>query len=201
MREHCAYHPASGGAAGRENDTGLPWPKALPIVLMHTRLRRRTATRTYCSSLSATLADINRQAAAILPVPGPQLHSKATDRETSSWPRTSDARVGEPTNGRARSRSCWSLKLPSRLTKKPPGLMPAIVRRVVTGELMVPRSKGGGACLQVTAAGSVYCSYQSLYVVSLMVIKLLQRLCGGVGGAHSGSVHMPSNRVHESIIQ
>ena len=53
MRQHCAYHPASGGAVERENgtikakllkcceETGLPWPKALPIVLMYMRMRRR----------------------------------------------------------------------------------------------------------------------------------------------------------------
>lgn len=53
IRKHCAYHPASGGAVERENgtlknklakccaDTGLPWPKALPIVLMYIRMRRR----------------------------------------------------------------------------------------------------------------------------------------------------------------
>lgn len=52
-RKHCAYHPASGGAVERENstlikklgkcceDTGLPFPKALPIVLMYMRMRRR----------------------------------------------------------------------------------------------------------------------------------------------------------------
>lgn len=52
LRKHCAYHPASGGAIERENgtlksklakgcaDTGLPWPKALPIVLMYMRMRR-----------------------------------------------------------------------------------------------------------------------------------------------------------------
>uniref|UniRef100_A0A8P4FYZ8 Gag-Pol polyprotein n=1 Tax=Dicentrarchus labrax TaxID=13489 RepID=A0A8P4FYZ8_DICLA len=54
LRRHCAYHPASGGAVERENgtlksklakcceETGLPWTKALPIVLMHIRMRKRS---------------------------------------------------------------------------------------------------------------------------------------------------------------
>ncbi|KAI3357156.1 hypothetical protein L3Q82_015459 [Scortum barcoo] len=56
LKNHCAYHPASGGAVERENgtlkaklaktceDTGLPWTKALPIVLMYMRMRRRART-------------------------------------------------------------------------------------------------------------------------------------------------------------
>lgn len=54
LRQHCAYHPASGGAVERENgtlksklakcceETGLPWTKALPIVLTHMRMRKRS---------------------------------------------------------------------------------------------------------------------------------------------------------------
>ena len=54
IRKHCAYHPASGGAVERENgtiknklakccaETKLPWTKALPIVLMYMRMRKRT---------------------------------------------------------------------------------------------------------------------------------------------------------------
>ncbi|XP_060941493.1 protein NYNRIN-like [Limanda limanda] len=54
MRQHCAYHPASGGAVERENgtlknklvkcceETGLTWTKALPIVLMYMRSRVRS---------------------------------------------------------------------------------------------------------------------------------------------------------------
>uniref|UniRef100_A0A3B1JAJ5 ribonuclease H n=1 Tax=Astyanax mexicanus TaxID=7994 RepID=A0A3B1JAJ5_ASTMX len=53
MRQHCAYHPASGGAVERENGTlknklskccaktGLGWTKVLPIVLMQMRMRER----------------------------------------------------------------------------------------------------------------------------------------------------------------
>ena len=49
MRQQCAYHPASGGAVEREKgtlknklakrceDTGIPWTKALPIVLTQVR--------------------------------------------------------------------------------------------------------------------------------------------------------------------
>ncbi|XP_058508016.1 protein NYNRIN-like [Solea solea] len=56
LRTHCAYHPASGGAVERENgtlknklakcceDTGLPWTKALPLVLMYMRMRKRNRT-------------------------------------------------------------------------------------------------------------------------------------------------------------
>ncbi|KAI3364835.1 hypothetical protein L3Q82_001028 [Scortum barcoo] len=56
LKNHCAYHPASGSAVERENgtlkakltktceDTGLPWTKALPIVLMYMRMRRRSRT-------------------------------------------------------------------------------------------------------------------------------------------------------------
>ncbi|XP_038660051.1 protein NYNRIN-like [Scyliorhinus canicula] len=51
LRQHCAYHPASGGAVERENATlknklakccdemGIPWTKALPVVLMYMRTR------------------------------------------------------------------------------------------------------------------------------------------------------------------
>ncbi|XP_051242098.1 protein NYNRIN-like [Dicentrarchus labrax] len=56
LRTHCAYHPASGGAVERENgtlkaklakcceDTGLSWTRALPLVLMYMRMRRRART-------------------------------------------------------------------------------------------------------------------------------------------------------------
>uniref|UniRef100_A0AAQ4RBM9 Integrase catalytic domain-containing protein n=1 Tax=Gasterosteus aculeatus aculeatus TaxID=481459 RepID=A0AAQ4RBM9_GASAC len=59
LKTHCAYHPASGGAVERENgtlktkltkccaDTGLPWTKALPLVLIYMRMRKRT--RSYLS--------------------------------------------------------------------------------------------------------------------------------------------------------
>lgn len=59
LKKHCAYHPASSAANKRENgtlknklakccaDTGLPWPKALPIALMYMRMRRRA-----CANLS-----------------------------------------------------------------------------------------------------------------------------------------------------
>ncbi|XP_041868122.1 uncharacterized protein LOC121656940 [Melanotaenia boesemani] len=53
LKTHCSYHPQSGGAIERENatlkgklakcceETGLSWPKALPLVLMHMRMRKR----------------------------------------------------------------------------------------------------------------------------------------------------------------
>ena len=53
LRKHCLYHPASGGAVERENgtlktklakcceETGHPWTKALPLVLMYMRMRKR----------------------------------------------------------------------------------------------------------------------------------------------------------------
>ncbi|XP_036977326.1 uncharacterized protein LOC119032358 [Acanthopagrus latus] len=53
LKQHCAYHPASGGAVERENgtlknklakcceETGLSWTKALPTVLMYMRARIR----------------------------------------------------------------------------------------------------------------------------------------------------------------
>lgn len=53
LKTHFAYHPARGGVVERENgtlkaklakcceDTGLLWVKALPIVLMYMRMRRR----------------------------------------------------------------------------------------------------------------------------------------------------------------
>ena len=56
LRTHCSYHPASGGAVERENgilktklakcceQTGLPWTKCLPLVLMYMRMRKRTRT-------------------------------------------------------------------------------------------------------------------------------------------------------------
>lgn len=56
VRKHCAYHPASGGAVERENgilknklvkcceETGLSWTKALPLVLMYLRMRRKSRT-------------------------------------------------------------------------------------------------------------------------------------------------------------
>ena len=54
LKQHCTYHPQSGGAVERENgtiknklvkccdDTGLSWIKALPVVLMAMRGRART---------------------------------------------------------------------------------------------------------------------------------------------------------------
>ncbi|XP_047231734.1 uncharacterized protein LOC124874432 [Girardinichthys multiradiatus] len=54
LKTHCAYHPQSGGAVERENgtiknklakcceETGLSWPKALPLVLMYMRMRNRS---------------------------------------------------------------------------------------------------------------------------------------------------------------
>lgn len=56
LRKHCAYHPASGVAVERENGTlkcklakcceerGFSWTKALPIVLMYMRMRKRIRT-------------------------------------------------------------------------------------------------------------------------------------------------------------
>ncbi|XP_056892102.1 protein NYNRIN-like [Takifugu flavidus] len=53
IKRHCAYHPQSGGAVERENgslkakmakcceETGLPWPKVLPLALMYMRMRKR----------------------------------------------------------------------------------------------------------------------------------------------------------------
>lgn len=53
MKQHRSHHPASGGAVERENgtikakllkcceETGLPWPKALQIMLMYVLMRRR----------------------------------------------------------------------------------------------------------------------------------------------------------------
>ncbi len=53
MRTHCSYTPSSGGAIERQNqtiknklakcceETGLTWLKALPIVLMYMRMRKR----------------------------------------------------------------------------------------------------------------------------------------------------------------
>ncbi len=56
MRTHCSYAPSSGGAVERQNqtiknklakcceETGLTWLKALPIVLMYIRMRKRVKT-------------------------------------------------------------------------------------------------------------------------------------------------------------
>ncbi len=56
MRTHCSYAPSSGGAVERQNqtiknklakcceETGLTWLKALPIVLMYMRMRKRGKT-------------------------------------------------------------------------------------------------------------------------------------------------------------
>ncbi len=56
MRTHCRYAPSSGGAVERQNqtiknklakcceETGLTWLKALPIVLMYMRMRKRVKT-------------------------------------------------------------------------------------------------------------------------------------------------------------
>ena len=56
LKQHCTYHPESGGAVERENgtiknklvkccdDTGLSWIKALPVVLMAMRGRGRART-------------------------------------------------------------------------------------------------------------------------------------------------------------
>ncbi len=56
MRTHCSYAPSSGGAVERQNqtiknkltkcceETGLTWLKALPIVLMYMRMRKRVKT-------------------------------------------------------------------------------------------------------------------------------------------------------------
>lgn len=56
LRTHCAYHPQYGGAVERVNgslktklakcceETELSWPKALPLVLMHIRMRARPPT-------------------------------------------------------------------------------------------------------------------------------------------------------------
>ncbi len=56
MRTHCSYTPSSGGAVERQNqtiknklakcceETGLTWLKALPIVLMYMRMRKRVKT-------------------------------------------------------------------------------------------------------------------------------------------------------------
>lgn len=53
LQTHCAYHPQSGGAVERMNgslksklvkcceETGLTWPKALPLVLMYVRTRTK----------------------------------------------------------------------------------------------------------------------------------------------------------------
>ena len=62
LRNHCAYHPGSGGAVDRENgtlknklakicaDTKLTWTQALPLALIYMRMRKRT--RTGLSSLT-----------------------------------------------------------------------------------------------------------------------------------------------------
>ncbi|XP_044071330.1 uncharacterized protein LOC122884903 isoform X3 [Siniperca chuatsi] len=54
LKQHCAYHPTSAGAVERENsslknklakccdETGLPWTKSLPTVLMYMRSRIRS---------------------------------------------------------------------------------------------------------------------------------------------------------------
>ncbi len=59
MRTHCSYAPSSGGAVERQNqtiknklakcceETGLTWLKALPIVLMYMRMRKRVKTQTW----------------------------------------------------------------------------------------------------------------------------------------------------------
>ncbi len=56
MRTHCSYTPSSRGAVERQNqtiknklakcceETGLTWLKALPIVLMYMRMRKRVKT-------------------------------------------------------------------------------------------------------------------------------------------------------------
>ncbi len=56
MRTHCSYAPSSRGAVERQNqtiknklakcceETGLTWLKALPIVLMYMRMRKRVKT-------------------------------------------------------------------------------------------------------------------------------------------------------------
>ena len=54
MTTHCAYYPQAAGAIERQNailkqklqkitaETGIPWTKALPIALMHMRMRERS---------------------------------------------------------------------------------------------------------------------------------------------------------------
>ncbi|XP_056900277.1 protein NYNRIN-like [Takifugu flavidus] len=89
IKRHCAYHPQSGGAVERENgslkakmakcceETGLPWPKVLPLALMYMRMRKRgranlSPFEILFAGIPNSLSEIRARVKAALPSPADQ---------------------------------------------------------------------------------------------------------------------------------